>query len=118
MGRGEGGGGMQRSLDDFAVAPPHNSSVASIHGVPRERVRTRREPGGSYRILIHTPKIKSHFDKFVFVWVGNGQISMFLLEQVCSGLVQGQLLVGYRGVPQLNIVGYRGLVQGYRGCPS
>ena len=82
---------------------------------PRERVRTRREPGGSYRILIHTSKIKSHF---VFVWVGNGQISMFLLEQVCSGLVQGQLLVGYRGVPQLNIVGYRGLVQGYRGCPS
>ena len=61
VGRGEGGGGMQRSLDDFAVAPPHNSSVASIHGVPRERVRTRREPGGKLSNSNPHPKDKISF---------------------------------------------------------
>ena len=58
VGRGAWGGwgrGMQRSLDDFA--PPNNSSVASIHGVPCERVRNRRETSGIFTKFTSFPQL-------------------------------------------------------------
>ena len=103
MGRGEGGGGMQRSLDDFAVAPPHNSSVASIHGVPRERVRrTRREPGG--KLSNSNPHLK---DKISFCVCLGGQwanLNVFVgvgLFRTCAGSaggLQGGAPVEYGGL--------------------
>ena len=52
-GRCEREGGVEECSDRWMTLPlPNNSSVASIHGVPRERVRTKGGRGGGIFCLI------------------------------------------------------------------